>query len=319
MNDLSMIAEEALATWGYSGARLRLIAHRENSVFEVKGPDFRAALRLHRPGYNSLAEIEAELWWCQELAKSGFNTPNPIAAKDGRLLVELDENQVATMITWVEGAPIGVAGEPLPGTDAEQAALYWRIGALLAELHTLTDSFTLPSGFSRHRWDCDGFLGDTPLWGRFWESPGLDAKQRELILTARATAIEDLQQYQLDGADMGLIHADALRENLFADDGSLTLIDFDDSGFGFRLYDLTTALSQSLGDANYLLLQDAILSGYEATRPLMVKDRSRFHLFAMLRTFASLGWAIPRLPNDSPHNKRYSARAVRAAQHYLGQ
>ena len=47
--------------------------------------------------------------------------------------------------------------------------------------------------------------------------------------------------------DRGLIHADLLGENILDDGAGLRLIDFDDCGWGFRFYDLGTAMLQSLG------------------------------------------------------------------------
>ncbi len=47
------------------------------------------------------------------------------------------------------------------------------------------------------------------------------------------------------------MHADVLRENVFVAGKTLFLIDFDDSGFGFPLYDLGTVLSQDLYEPGY--------------------------------------------------------------------
>lgn len=312
------VAQTAMAAWGVNEPELRLISHRENAVFETRLADGRrAALRLHRPGYNSTAAINSELQWTLGLADAGFPVPTPIPALDGSLLVTVSGDQAASMISWVEGAPIGVSQSALGGTQAEQAKLYQRIGALLANLHDITDRLELPAGFIRHNWDRDGFLGEHPHWGKFWESPALDEAETTLLLTARARAFDELTSYQAAGADMGLIHADALRENVFRSGNNLTLIDFDDCGFGFRLYDLAVALSQSFDDENYAALSTAIQQGYSTIRPLSALDINLLPLFAMLRTFASLGWAIPRMPGQGSEARRYADRAIKAAKRYL--
>ncbi|MFT5000389.1 MAG: Ser/Thr protein kinase RdoA (MazF antagonist) [Paracoccaceae bacterium] len=313
-------ATNAIAAWGGATTVPSLISHRENAVFAVTlKSNQKVALRLHRPGYNSKAEIQSELWWTKQLVDAGFPAPEPIATTTGELLFELADGQFATVISWAEGRQIGASGTALEGTLDTQIALYESLGQLLAQLHAQSDAMTLPAEFTRRNWNIDGFLGPDPLWGRFWENPALDAKTRDIVLAARNKARDDLVDYMDGGADQGLIHADALRENVFRQGGDLSLIDFDDSGFGFRLYDLTVALSQSIGDQNFAALQGAILAGYGQIKPVQQADVDRFHLFVMLRSFASFGWVMPRLSADDPANAKYLYRINWAARKYLDQ
>jgi Ser/Thr protein kinase RdoA (MazF antagonist) len=314
----SDLARAALTAWDAGATAPRLISERENAVFEIALADgHRAVLRLHRHGYNSLAEIRSELWWMKELAHAGFATPAPIATRDGALVHVLDTGRAATVLSWADGAPVGDGNAPLPGTAAEQRARYREIGAMLARLHALSDTFAPPDWFTRRAWDIDGFLGPDPEWGRFWENPALTEEGRAIVQTARAAARADLEAHAATGADFGLIHADALRENVFAGAKGLTLIDFDDAGFGFRLYDLTTAVSQSIDDPDHGALLDAVVEGYAARRTLSDQERRLLPLFAMLRTFASCGWVLPRLPADHPRIPKSARRAVAAARTYL--
>lgn len=315
---LDILAAKAMLAWGVDAPQLRLISHRENAVFETALPDGqRVAMRLHRPGYNSDTAIHSELWWSFQLADARFSAPTPIKTMNGSLVEDLGGGQIATVISWVDGQQIGSSGAPLAGTLLDQIDLYMRVGEMLAKLHDITDTLVLPADFNRPRWDSDGFLSDNPHWGRFWENPSLNNAQVELLQAARFQAKSDLSRYSANGADFGLIHADALRENVFLSDTGLTLIDFDDSGFGFRLYDLTTALSQSLEDENYQELKAAILEGYAKSRAITPLDEQLFPLFAMLRTFASLGWVIPRLEPGDEKITTYVKRATVAAQRYL--
>ena len=80
-----MSAEQALAAWG--GGTLRLIKDRENAVYEARLTDGRrAALRLHREGYQSPDAIRSELWWMQASAKAGVAVPAPVPTSSGDLL-----------------------------------------------------------------------------------------------------------------------------------------------------------------------------------------------------------------------------------------
>ena len=69
-------ATEAAYHWDATiTAELR---NRENAVYALRLPDgSRAALRLHRLGYQTEAAIRSELWWCREMAARGLPVPAP--------------------------------------------------------------------------------------------------------------------------------------------------------------------------------------------------------------------------------------------------
>lgn len=307
------LAEAALAHWGGAGAAPRLVKDRENVVFEVLLADgSRAALRLHRPGYQSRAAVESELCWAAALAQAGLPVARPLPTRTGGWTA-LAGDRVVSCTGWIDGAPIGAAEVPMAGDGAAQATLAHRVGALIARLHNATDALTLPPGFDRHRWDAAGLLGDDPLWGRFWDNPALSAPERAKILAARDAARVALEEFAAEGADFGLIHADVLRENVLEGPAGLSLIDFDDAGFGFRLYDLATALVQGLEEPGLPGYAAALLAGYRSERALPDAAAGRIWLFVMLRAFASAGWIVTRAAPGDPRQGFYAARALRMA------
>lgn len=288
-------AEAAARHW--DGRVLRLIRDRENHVFEMALPQGRAALRLHRAGYQSPDAIRSELWWAAELARAGLPVPAALPAMDGNLLVALPDGRHASAIAWIEGEALGEAAKPFTRPLPQVLDLYHALGALLVRVHRATDALTLPSGFTRPRWDLDGLVGDDPLWGRFWEHPAASPDQRATLIRAR-----DALRERLSG-DIGLIHADVLRENVLVNDRSVSLIDFDDSGFGFRLHDLGTALVQTVQHPEHPQLRDALMAGYGTT------DTELVEAFILARALASVGWTMPRLAPDDPIHKSHLARA----------
>ncbi|WP_103332247.1 phosphotransferase enzyme family protein [Pseudotabrizicola formosa] len=300
-------AEEAAALWG--GTVVRPLRLRENEVYELALPGHRAALRLHRRGYQSAAAIRSELWWCAELARAGLPVPAALPLPDGGHLAVLGSGRMASVVAWVEGVPFGEAGVPLVGAVADQAAQHHALGQLLARVHAVTDRLTLPEGFTRPRWDCDGLVGERPFWGRFWEHPGLSPKEAALLAASRDWLTAQLSDH---GGSTGLIHADVLRENILVTRGSLSLIDFDDSGFGYRLYDLGTVLSQNLYEPGYSEIRAALCAGYG------LADCAQVDAFTLARVLASVGWAAPRLPPGHPVHASHIARAVMFARRCLG-
>lgn len=309
---IEALAAEAVSHW--NGKVIRMLRNRENAVFEVALPMGRAALRLHRMGYQDDAAIRSELWWCAALAAKGVAVPAALPSRSGDFLVKLSNGRNASIIGWIEGEAFGEAWHPLPCTAEQRLTRHHALGVLLAQVHAATDQLTLPADFTRPRWDIDGLVGEAPFWGRFWEHPAATPAQAETLRAARDFLRVQLSAYQQNGGDFGPIHADVLRENILVNNESLSLIDFDDSGFGFRLYDLGTALSQNLHEPDYPHIRDALVAGYAQTRPATA---ALADLFTLARCCASVGWMAPRLAPDDPIHAKHLARAVICAQRVM--
>jgi Ser/Thr protein kinase RdoA (MazF antagonist) len=94
----------------------------------------------------------------------------------------------------------------------------------------------------------------------------------------------------------GLIHADLLPSNvLVRADGAVAAIDFDDTAFGYYLYDLVVAVSELTDQPQFPALCDALLAGYERHRSLSGEDRSLVPVFLLIRCLVEIGWFDSRL------------------------
>ncbi|MEX3007343.1 phosphotransferase enzyme family protein [Hoeflea sp. TYP-13] len=307
------VAERALSFWGLEGCVPELVAQRENRVYRVAGPDnVTYALRLHRPGYRSDAELSSELAWLAALHEGGLPVPLPVALTSGALLHRLDGMPVS-LLSWLSGIPMGESGR---GLDiADRPAAFRAVGNAMAHLHRISDEWQRPAGFERCNWDFDGLLGREPLWGRFWENPQLSAPQRDLVVAARDKARGHLKSVE-QKLDFGLIHADLVRENVLFCGDTPQLIDFDDGGFGFRLFDVATTLNKNRKEPDYPALQAAFVEGYRQVRPL---DMAELSFFMALRAFTYLGWIMTRMdePGAPVRCTRFIENAVELSHDYL--
>ncbi|MFV0386065.1 phosphotransferase enzyme family protein [Paracoccus sp. (in: a-proteobacteria)] len=304
---------QALALWGLQGADCAFVAGRENRVYRVRGPQGDFALRFKRPGYRSDAELLSELQWMAALKQAGLNVPGPLPSRRGALLEVIGDQRV-DLLGWMRGQPMGHARQPLQLDEAP--SLFHRLGQQMARLHAASDEWTRPVGFRRCDWNPDGLLGEAPLWGRFWENPTLDAATRDLLERFRKTAAQELAQ-ELAGLDHGLIHADLVRENVLIDGGDMALIDLDDGGWGFRLFDLATVIFNNRDEAGHDRLQAALIAGYRSLRPI---DTSLLDLFVALRAVTYVGWIVPRMAEDgaAARNRRFVDAARDCCARYLG-
>ncbi|MFN3281739.1 MAG: phosphotransferase enzyme family protein [Tabrizicola sp.] len=299
---MSECLAEALALWGLPAGDCTFVAGRENRVWRVGTPQGACALRLRRPGYRSEAELRSELDWLAALDHAGLPVPRPLPSRHRRLLERLGEG-FADVLGWLPGRPMGQSRRPLDLAD--RTGTFRALGESIARLHQACDAWTPPTGFRRCRWDAEGLVGEAPVWGRFWDNPTLDTPTRALFLHLRDAARE-----RLAGAtpDVGLIHADLVRENLLLDGATIRLIDFDDGGFGYRLFDLATVLLKSIDEPDFPALRAALIAGYHAHRSL---DLSHLDLFIVLRALTYVGWIVPRMaePGGAERNARFVAEA----------
>jgi len=218
--------------------------------------------------------------------------------------------------TWLNGKAIGASGESL--TLSEATNTFRTLGKTAARLHLLSDQWTMPAGFNRPRWDSDALFGESPLWGRFWDCAELSQSDAGLFTRFREAASKALNSLH-DALDMGLIHADLVRENVLvdsADPSAVALIDFDDGVFGYRLFEIATALVKNVNEPQYPAIRDALIEGYRELRPM---NTSGLDLFMATRAATYVGWSAARLsePGGQARFDRVTRAARDAASHWL--
>lgn len=301
---LQRLASSALRCWGKEAREIRLLKMRENAVFKVvdaHGESF--AMRVHRQGYHADDALRSELQWISALRGSGIDVPVPVPTLDGRLFVMarvdgLPAPHQVDMFEWIEGRALGTSEGGLRNDIADVERTYHDVGSLAARLHNQASEWVLPEGFRRHSWDLDGLVGEQPFWGRFWELEALTSSERELLIRARDQVRSELRALTGESdlyRNFGLIHADLVPENLLQSaQGELRLIDFDDAGFGWHLFELATALYFVQEDPHYEVVKASLVEGYRAHRELPDSLLDKLPVFMAARGFTYLGWAHTR-------------------------
>lgn len=289
-------AERALERFPVDADAVELVAHSENVTFRVTARNTATdyALRLHRPGYNSLEELDSERTWAQALADAGIVVQGSVPSTRGRHFELIDipetgEERYAGMTTWLDGTPLSDYLDANP-YDALRRRLFHKIGEIAAAIHDQSSHWRAPPGFTRPCLDIDGLLGEAPRWGRFWEHAALTPAERALLLEARRKAAARLEVYGQTPVTFSLLHADLHPANLVYDGATLALIDFDDSAYGWHMYDLASALIEYRDAPDYARLEAALLEGYQEHRPLETRDIEMLPVFLMIRGMALIGW-----------------------------
>jgi len=289
-------AWKALDSFPVNADNVKLVALSENVTFRVLSRDSDAdyALRLHRPGYNSIEELNSERLWAAALKEAGLSVQDSLVTHQGHHFELVDipgtgEQRYAGMTTWLEGTPLSSYLETQ--SDAgERRRTFHRIGEIAATIHNQSTRWHEPQGFTRRRLDLDGLLGVAPIWGRFWEHAELTAADSALLLRARERARAALDAYGQRPDNFSLIHADLHPENIVHNGDDLALIDFDDSGYGWHIYEMASGLIEDRLSPGFEPLRAALLDGYRDHRPLAERDIAMLDTFLLIRGMAIIGW-----------------------------
>ena len=243
------LAESVLPEWGIDSAHFSLIKMRENVPFKLETSDGgqKRVLRIHRAGFDFDDALRSEMQWIQALAEEGIETPEVFPTRSGQLFAYStstlagDPRQI-DMFAWVNGTQLGSGEEVLDGDLNKKKSNFRAIGELAGRVHPQSAAWRLPAGFTRHAWDVDGLAGDQPFLGRFWKLDALSKSKRHLMERARDRIRREFKAIDPSPESYGIIHADMAVENILVDGDHVRLIDFDDSGFGWYLFELATAL-----------------------------------------------------------------------------
>ena len=287
---LAALAQAALPLWDFdAGASARLINLSENATYLVEAPSGqRAVMRVHREDYHNENAIGCELAWMKALREEGgVVTPAPVAARDGTVIqtishVGLPRPRHAVMFEFVAGH------EPDESHDLVEP--FRELGEITARTNVHAIGWRRPQDFERLDWDFEHVIGATPNWGDWRAAPAMDKPALALLARQEQVIARRLAAYGKGPERFGLIHADMRLANLLVDENGTRLIDFDDCGLGWFMYDFATGVSFIEDHPQLDDMLESWLDGYARVRRVTAEDREQMRTFVMLRRMALLAW-----------------------------
>jgi Ser/Thr protein kinase RdoA (MazF antagonist) len=288
LDRVTRCAARALPEFGcHPGATVRLLNVSENATYLIEDPDAGpSVLRVHRLGYHTPAEIASELAWMDALrAEAGVRTPRVLAAPGGERVVTVadeasGERRDCVRFEFLAGTE--PAGDSLPH--------FAELGEITARMHRHARAWQRPPGFTRFHWDYDAAFGAGARWGRWQDGIGVGPAEREILGRLDATLRARLAAFGAGPDRYGLVHADTRLANLLADGDAVSVIDFDDCGFSWYLYDVGTSVSFFEHEPHVPDLVGAWLSGYRRVLDLPADDEAEIWTFILYRRLLLVAW-----------------------------
>lgn len=313
---IRQLAEAALDAYGLRGARLTFVQYTANIIYRVdvpspgpnaNGPGFYVPNRyLLRVLYTNHWEgVKGEMTWLAALSReAGIPVPEPVPTLEGELLIRIatpgmPEERIVSLMRWIDGQRLTNGFRP----DHFRA---W--GRAVARVHEFSAGWQPPEGFERPVWDWEGQLG-----GRYFDCSIEDLVASmpqhlqgpfEIVSQETREVMEGLGK----GPDVyGLIHADTFPENVLFKDGDAYLIDFEDCGFGYWLWDVAVALCLWPWTEEWTWRRDAFLDGYSQVRTLPESQLRHLDLFMAAQYATMVLWASLFIRNDPARRAEHEA------------
>jgi Ser/Thr protein kinase RdoA (MazF antagonist) len=286
----TQLAEQALSLYDLPrNARVHLISLSENEIYKVEDPAGKGwVLRLQRPGYQSRNSLVSEIVWLVALRRDGVcATPVPVAGLNGEWVQVVPqptagESRNVVLFEWEQG------DHPRINMDLRQC--FKSLGAITAQMHTHSRKWRRPDDFERFTWNFETALGEAPRWGRWRDALGMNASRLDLFGRTVELMRERLACYGSGPDRFGLAHCDLRLDNVLMHGREIKVIDFDDCGFGWYMYDAATPLSfyEHLPHGSSLI--QLWLEGYRTVSAVSQAEEEEIPTFVMLRRLLLVAW-----------------------------
>ncbi len=281
-----------LKEYGINNARFKLVRLAGNTLFRViqlKTTPARASdnryeenqflLRIHDRSEQKTDAIKLEMLWLDAICReTSLVVPKPVPTLDSQLLTRItipgeSEKRDCTLLRWVKGRFITKRIKPYH-FEAQ--------GRVMAQLHNHAERWGPPKKLSKRSFDWKGLFYDEVgaglSNGEAWSLLPHRYKKPYEIVAEKAKRLMDSWGRTSDV--YGLIHGDCgVDANVLFWKGEARPIDFDGSGFGYYIYDLSLALEHCWGDVMYSQYRTALLKGYREHRPLSEEQAEQINLF----------------------------------------
>ncbi len=186
-------------------------------------------------------------------------------------------------------------------------------------MHAHVRDWERPEWFERLTWDFDTMLGSRPHWGPWQAGMGMTPAVEQVLAKTVFTIERRLERFGKSAKRFGLIHCDMRLANLLVDGQKVKVIDFDDCGFSWFLYDCATTVSFFEHEPEVPELIAAWVRGYRRVGELSADEEAEIPTFVMLRRLLLVAWIGSHSETELAQSmgEQYTRDTVALCQTYL--
>ncbi len=275
------LCDQLSEAYGLTDVRVQLLKATMRDVYEVTADQGRFVATIYSHHDSQPSHVFAEQVFTNFLMRKGAPVITTLPTQRDEYLVLLpfpEGSRFLALLPHIDGEPF--SKQP----TSEQIRQY---GEAIARIHLAADHYAGP--LKRPVYQTNRLLWEP------YETIKSTLRDRVNIRALRNIAervAQGLQQLQTKRPWFGMIHGDVVPSNaLFQKDGTLTVIDFDLCGYGWRMYDVATFFNEArywnMGDS----AQAAFLEGYESIFPIPEEQKRTLPLLGAARSIWALGHA----------------------------
>ncbi|MBV6622912.1 MAG: phosphotransferase [Rivularia sp. (in: Bacteria)] len=274
------IARNAIKQYNFKSSKLHLIKHLENTTFRLSTEQGDFLIRVYCGLQNTVQDIESEAKIIEYLASCNhYEYQKPIYNNSNRFVTIGEAEGISkpvSILSWINSSIIG--------HQINDISLFNQLGKLLARIHNKLAEWQKPIDFQRPIFDAENLIGRN---GAFrYANSGYKYFDRETV-----SLFESVYQRLIDfeavaGKETniyGIIHGDLHLKNVILHQNALIPIDFDDSGYGYYIYDLAVILTNYSEMTEYSAIKANLLQGYRSIRKISIEIENQLSLFMAAR------------------------------------
>lgn len=196
----------------------------ESAVYSFRNNNHEYILKITLGKVKDIREVEAELEFVNYLYNKGFSVSNAICSHNGELIeTEKCDDDFFYARCYAKASGVYIS-------NMCNMSLLNRWGQTMGRLHKLSKQFVPSDGFYCKQW---------------YENPRLKNKHWDREVIERVEEVTNhIGSLKSNKENYGITHNDLHQENFFINNGRLTVIDFDDLGYSWFMYDIAVVLYQ---------------------------------------------------------------------------
>ena len=273
----SPIAEQILKQWDYEQGSVRFFRSSANFVYRFHKEGKPCFLRFAASSERTRDTIEAEIDILQWVARRGITVTSPLPSRNGNFV----ETVATDLGTFHAVVFAGLEGTQLEIEDLDDSQ-FGEWGAALGKLHSVVQSYAGSALSARRTWRDHLELVRAYL-----------PEEKSAVRSEFEQVASSLQMLPVTHDTCGLIHFDFELDNLYWQDQTIGIGDFDDCSHAWYSMDIAFALRDLFREGidlnNRAFL--AFIRGYHTQHGLHAELVSQLPLFlrmAKLLTYARL-------------------------------